>query len=416
MLFIRECKKVLFSLTFWLYFIAVLAMFFTQFYPDCRYAVTAPVPGQENYGMTAKEIPETLMPAAAESLVSEYLSGSFKAYPLGFYKEVRLNAKKKEKMAEIITEISGISKEQLDSFTDFQEGGYFMTEDGSFSYMEPTLPEIHIPDSLTYEHFRELMREADELIGGGSKYADESIVNNFSLVPKTYEDALEEYEEFVNDDKFTIAYARLYCDYLGIVIAILPVFAAVSISGLDKKSRMEQLFYARKVSSARLVFTRYAALIMTMSLPIMITAGIAQSKVIGLYSGADLDQFAIFQYAAIWLLPSLMTASAVGMLVTEGCSGLLAIFIQGAWWFASTFASAAGLTGSFGKLTLVLRHNSLSERGLFHYETFIFNRAFFAGISILAVALTALIYAKKRRGRCHVFQIRIPDSWHKSEA
>lgn len=40
------------------------------------------------------------------------------------------------------------------------------------------------------------MRKADKIIGGGSKYSDDNIVGNFSRIPKTYEDALAEYEQF----------------------------------------------------------------------------------------------------------------------------------------------------------------------------------------------------------------------------
>ena len=102
MLFIKECKKVLFSLTFLVYFITVLAMYFTQFHSDSREPLEMPVPGRDNYGMIAKEIPEIMMPAAVESLVGEYLSGSFTAYPYGFIKHVKLTENKKMQLAKII--------------------------------------------------------------------------------------------------------------------------------------------------------------------------------------------------------------------------------------------------------------------------------------------------------------------------
>ncbi len=97
MLFLKECRKILFSLTFILYFAAMLAMYFTQFHSDCDKTIYEPQPGQTDYGMIEKEVPEILMPAAAESLVREYLSDSFSAYPIGFYKEVKLNKRKSGK-------------------------------------------------------------------------------------------------------------------------------------------------------------------------------------------------------------------------------------------------------------------------------------------------------------------------------
>ncbi len=79
MLFFKECKKVLFSLTFILYVIAMFAMYFTQFHSDCDKPVREPRPGQNDYGTIEKEVPGILMPAAAESLVREYLSNSYQA-------------------------------------------------------------------------------------------------------------------------------------------------------------------------------------------------------------------------------------------------------------------------------------------------------------------------------------------------
>ncbi len=407
-LFLKECRKIFFSLTFLIYCVAVFAMYFTQFQNDCV-PIDPPKPGQDDYGTVAKEVPELVMSGAAANLVSDYLEDSYVAYPIGFYKDVHLNEKKKQKMAAIITEITGITKEELDSFTDYQEGGYLMDENGEMSYFEPVLPEIEMPASLTYERFRTLMREADDIIGGGSDYSDENIIGNFSRVPKTYEDALAEYEQFFTKDKITGAYGRLYCDYMGIVLAVLPVFVAVSLTALDKKSRMEQLAYSRKLSSAKLVFTRFFALLVTMLIPVVLTAVIAQVKVSGLYPDSDMDKLAIFRYAAIWLIPNIMTAAAVGMLMTELTSSMLAIFVQGVWWASSIFTATGGLTGNIGTFTLVARHNSLYGLDVFmaHYSRFVCNRVFFTVVSLAAVVLTAFIYEQKRRGSFHGHEIRL---------
>ncbi len=416
MLFFKECKKVLLSLTFILYVIALFAMYFTQFGNDCNEPLEVPRPGKSDYGMIEKEIPEILMPAASESLVREYLSGSFKAYPIGFYKEVKLNEKKKNKIADIITEITGITKEQLDSFENLGEGELIVDENGEMIYVESEIPEINIPENLTYGHFRELMNEADDIIGGGSKYGDDWIIGEFSLVPKTYEDALAEYNQFLNEDKITGAYARLYCDYIGIVAAILPVFAAVSMAAMDRKSRMEQLVFSRRISSAKLIFTRYAALILMMLIPVIITAVIADITVSRLYPDSATDHFAMLRYAAIWLVPNIMTASAVGMLFTEITSSLLAIFVMGVWWFSNILA--VGLTGNIGRFTLVVRHNSLYGLDTFKadYGNFIFNRVFFTIVSIIAVLLTVFIYECKRRGRFNGRSISFKASVRKSKA
>lgn len=415
MLFFKECKKILLSLTFLIYVIAVFAMYYTQFQGDCDSPLEKPLPNQSDYGMVVKEVPEILMPSAIDSLVNRYLSNSYPAYPMGFYKDVHLNEKKKNKMAEIITEVSGITKQELDNFTYSEEDTMTVGENGMMQYNEPEIPSVNIPESLTYERFRELMDEADKIIGGGSEYSDEYILENFSLVPKTYEDALEEYNKFLNDDKITGAYARLYCDYMGIVLAILPVFVAVSFTSLDRKSRMEQLAYSRKISSAKLVFTRYVSLVFMMIIPVLITAFIAHMTVKKLYPEISIDNSAIIKNAMTWLVPNIMFSTAVGMIITELSSGIIAIFIQGALWFGSIFAGTGSLTGNIHRFTLVLRHNSLYGADVFQTKLFVFNRIFFTVLSLTIILITAFIYEQKRGGKLNGLNISFKNLKNKPE-
>lgn len=407
MLFFKECRKILFSLTFLIYLIAVVGFYFTQFANDSEEGISPPLQNLDNYGTIAKEVPEILMPSATESLVKEYMRGYYAAYPITFYKEVKLSTKKSAQIAEIITEITGISKQELDNFSDFDEGGAVMQSDGNGGYVpvyyEATIPEINIPESLTYERFRELMRKADKIIGGGSKYSDNNIVDNFSRVPKTYEDALADYNAIIEKDKITGAYARLFCDYIGIIVSILPVFAAASLVNADKKSRIEQLIYSRKISSAKLVMTRFSALVTMLAIPVIILAFIASFSVSRLYPENSTDFFAISKMSVCWLMPNILFSAALGMFLTEISSQLIAIFVQGAMWFGSLTA-AKELTGSIGRFTLVCRHNSLYERDVFMQSSdkFIFNRIFYIVLAIAVMVFTVWVYSRKRKGGFYV--------------
>jgi len=408
MLFFKECKKILFSLTFLIYIVTVTAFYFTQFNPDSDEPLSPPTQNQEDYGTIAKEVPKILMPSAIESLVSEYLSGEYIAYPVGFVKHVKLSEKKKNKMSDIITELTGITKYELDNFKDFDEGGMIMTPDGNGGYVpvlqEPNMPEINIPDSMTYERFRELMKKADKIIGGGSKYSDDSIVDNFSRVPQTYEDALKEYNDFLEKDKISGAYARLFCDYIGIIVSVLPVFVSAVITNYDRKSRMEELIYSRKISSSKLVFTRYAAVLTVLIIPVMILSVMATVSVNSLYPDNKTDVSAIPVMSLCWLLPNIMISSAVGIFLTDILSPLIAIFIQGAWWVSSVMSISNGLSGDIGRFTLVCRHNSLYGANLFEedFNKFVFNRIFYAVFAIVLILLDSYIYSRKRKGDFNV--------------
>lgn len=409
MLLIKECKKILLSLTFLIYVAAVLAFYYTQFPHGNGETVQAPRPGQESYGYMVKEVPEILMPSAAVSLVREYLSGIYVAYPIGFYKEVKLSEKKSAEIAEIIAEMTGLTPEELERYRAFNADAREVEPDGNGSYYavahEPlTWPEYSLSETLTYERFRELMARADKIIGGGSRYSEGLIVSNFSRVPMTYEDALEEYHLFL-EDKITGAYARLFCDYIGIVVSVLPVFVAAAFVSADRKSGMEQLVYSRKISSTALVSVRYLALMVMQTIPVLVLAVLAGIRVISLYPGETTDILAIPKLAVCWLLPNIMVSSALGMLLTEVLSPLAAVFVQGAWWVASVMGGAmGGLTGGIGRFTLVCRHSSLydAQRFFDKRDLFVFNRIFYTALSVVIVLLTVLIYHWKRKGDFHV--------------
>lgn len=154
MLFFKECKKILFSLIFIIYCIVLFGFYFTQFANNCEFPLEKPHEGQTDHGTIAKEVPEIMMPSAIKGLVSEYLSEEFSAYPYGFYKSIKLKEKDKKKIAEIITELSGISAEILENFDNYEPSGYIMGDDGSLVYTDGNIPEINIPATLTYDDFR----------------------------------------------------------------------------------------------------------------------------------------------------------------------------------------------------------------------------------------------------------------------
>lgn len=107
---------------------------------------------------------------------------------------------------------------------------------------------MKLDKSIEYDRFKELMDSADRCIGGGSSYSD-LYLYRFGAVPKTYQDALDDYTAMAEKDKMTGAYARLFCDYMGIVLGLFPVFVAVAMGLKDKSARVNELMYTRKASS-----------------------------------------------------------------------------------------------------------------------------------------------------------------------
>ncbi len=412
-LFGKEFKKVVTGLPYLIFFVALLAFFFTQFSTDFK-RLEKPQPGQADYGTKYEELPEIIMPRAFDTLLSEFSSNSYIAYPIGFYKNVRLNDMRQLKMAEIIAELSGNSLEQMAKLTDVKEESLqeYLNSMRSDDSSEATrskgnlilsISDVKLDSSVGYYRFRELMESADRCIGGGSNYSD-LYIYRFGEVPKTYQDALNDYTAMAEKDKMTGAYARLFCDYIGIVLGLFPVFVAVAMGLKDKSARVNELIYTRKASSFSIVVTRYLAMVVAMMIPVLLMAVYGTFLVVPLYPGMSLDYLAFIKYSFFWLMPTLMTSAAVGTFVTELTSTPLAIAVQGIWWYLGMFSGLRHMDGGYG-WDLMLRHNTVGNTQVYlsNIQVLLTNRAFYIVLSILLVVATCLIYELKRKGRLNPF-------------
>ncbi len=423
MLYLKELKKVVFSLLFVIYAAGAFIMQNSQDAMDFRgEKLSEPVEG-EDYGMHPKEDPEVIMENAWETLYGEFLQNMYIAYPIGFYKEVRLNEKEMEEMAAVLENLTGMPAKtflsearQWEGDEQFYGGFTISAEettknpDGSYSYAvgeeqeEETADQedITLKDGLTYEEFKENMEEADRIIGGGSNYRTDNL-SSFCMVPYTYEEAMEQYELTKNTDRFTGGYARLFCDYYIVVPAsLLPVFLAVALFLKDRQAHMETLLYTRRISSARLILSRYAALITGTMVPALVLGYISNSSVWGMYPGENLDYLAMLKYSVIWLLPTVMTVTGAGMFFTVLTDTPAAILVQVLWWF---FDMNQGIWEKNGcaLFRLMPRHNTLvgTQEWVDHIEKFAANRIFFTCFALLLVLGTIFIYEQKRRGRLY---------------
>ncbi len=392
MLFLRELKKVVFSITFLILIAAMLFFSVSQgvigFKEEGK--IEMPQQGQE-YGTHTKEVPEVIMPAALQSLYREFCVNSYSAYPIGFYKNVKLSENKTQQMADIISTLTGISVNELIANTKPEN---ITTEEIMARIVTPK-------EDVSYEKFLNYMEKADRLIGGGSSYSQTYLVSNFGRVPITYEEAAHSYNLIKDTDHFTGAYARLFCDYVLIVLSILPVFVAVALCLKDRRNGIYGLIYTRKTSSANIILTRYFAIIAAVMLPTIILSYISNISIWNLYNGMTLDYFAPLKYSFGWVLPSVMVSSAVGMLLTELTNTPIAIAVQGLWWFIDMNLGVQSMEGGYPLFRLSPRHNSLQLTQVFidDFNNLVANRLLFTGFALLMVFVTILIYEQKRRGK-----------------
>lgn len=397
-LFLKECKQTLKSLTY-IIIIACMLLFYLSQMGDMA-LIEKPVQGQEDYGFTYSEDPQVIMQNAVSKLALEFCQNTYSTYPIGFYKRVTLDKKDQSKMEEIITEITGIDPKEIE-----KEVNDFLNSVNEFTMSV----QIGVPvkEGMDFNHFMSLMEEADELLGGGSNY-NETYIRTSSLTPMTYEQALEEYNEIVDKDRLSGAYARIFSDYLGIVLAILPVFLSVTRGLRDRRARAHEVIYSRKASSFCIMTSRYLSMVVMLIVPVLLISLIPFSECLYYANsqGINIDHFAFVKYIFGWLLPTILVSLSVGVVITEFTNTALAILIQAGWWFISLFTGIAEMAGGYG-WNLIPRHNAVGMYDAFHdnFSTLVMNRTGYFVLAIVLLFASVVLFDLRRKGRLKVGKV-----------
>ena len=425
MLFLHELKKTVFSISYIIFvIIAVFAIFSQGALNFSGDKIAEPVIG-ENYGTKNDELPEIVMPAALQSLYAEFVENNYTCYPIGFIKNVKLNDDEQMRTAEIIADITGMNADKIyrtqGSLYDISigevSGDINLQSDGNGGFIisgnenenekntQRERMDFSVRGDMSYTEFKGLMQEVDDILGGGSDYAAESL-RGFGTVPRTYEEAVADYELVKSSDKITGGYARLFSDYaVAIVFSFFPVFLAVIISMKDGYAKMSELIYTRRAAGIKIVLMRYLAILTAVMLAAVVLSYISSATVWSMYKGMELDYFAPLAYDFGWIMPSAMTAVAVGMFLTELTNTPVAIAVQGIWWFLDMNMGMHSVSASYSLLRLAPRHNAgtnsyfRTQDFIDNFSNLLANRLLFAGLSVILVIGTVIIFEAKRKGK-----------------
>ena len=437
-LFFKECKTIGKSIIYIVFILAMFLFYDTQIgnytkddvaqynsYAEIPEGVpfSSPAPiynnplikpreGEESYGFKYEEVPQEIMTTVIASLVLDWNQNNYLIYPPPIYigRHAKLNDKKQAEIAQIITDTTGVNVKEV---LDIVIAKNVEATDDSPPTNEVYFSQIRysdvIPIVITYDEYKEKMKQVDKILGGG--YSESTFSMN-ETVPKTYEEALSEYNESVSYDKTSGAYARLFCDYMGILAALLSVFVPVAFLMRDRRAKANEVIFSRNISSVKFISVRYIAMVFMMVVPFILLSLIPSIYLIkfGFDNNLPVDIFAFVKYIIVWILPTLMTTTAVAFIVTAITDTPLAIVIQFLWSFISVavgaFAAYGGNTGDlihYG-MNLILRHNTLDNLQYYrdNLTQIAINRSFYAILSIALVALTIFIYEQKRRGEVDV--------------
>ncbi|HJD33204.1 MAG TPA: ABC transporter permease [Candidatus Mediterraneibacter tabaqchaliae] len=391
-LFRKECAQTVKSLIYWLY-VACLVLFFNSQLGN-MHILAPPQEGQENYldyGYKTDISEQEIMKTGAGSLVWSYYYDNYVTYPVGYAKSVSLDEEEKEEIGDIIYSLTGMKPEEIEA----DIASFFETHD-----IQTTQYEVRLKKSLTYEEFLQHMDSVAEILGPGSGYTEEMLRANVRI-PVDYKGAVENYRDLTEKEGLTGGYTRLFCDYMGVILGILPVFVTATRVLRDKRSRMQELIYVRRASSGTVMGSRYLALICMHMLPAVVLSVIPTINCIRAgIAGADLDYLAWMKYDLGWLLPMVMAVISVGILCTELTETALAVLIQTAWWFISLMTGGTSMYGGNYGWNLIPRHNTeLNYAGFAEgFRQLAVNRIIYAVLALAFLALTIFIYERKRKG------------------
>ncbi|MDO5519795.1 MAG: ABC transporter permease [bacterium] len=388
-LFFKECKEIVRSITYYIFLACTVIFFITQM--GSFEGVQKPTQGQEYYGVKYSDDENVIMQSTMNKLSFDLCFNSYTTYPIGFYKKVKLNDQEMSQVFQIFEGITGINKEQLiKEFEKYNETQHDLAIDF-----------VKVKDTITFDKFSKDMDKIDDILGGGSYYSSKRLYVN-AEVDKTYEDALKDYESIISNDKISRAYARLFSDYMGIVLAILPIFLAVTRALKDKRAKGEQVIFSKRCSSTTIILTRYFSIIAMILLPLLLISvtPTLQSVYSANSNGITADSFAFIKVIFGWLLPTVLVTVSMGFFLTELTNGPVAILVQGIWWFISISLGSLNLIGNVG-MNLIPRFNTLGSYDVYNriFNELVINRSFYSLTGIILIIMTIFVYDVKRKGK-----------------
>lgn len=395
----KECSLWMKSIVFYAYVI-ILVVFYVSQMGEAQ-PISRPEPGADDYGITYSDDERTIMDGTLKDLVLDFTSERpFVTYPVGFYKEVILSEEEKEEVASCISRLCGMSREEWETALLEYEEGYSVEYDqlGRGIVTEAVPWSIVTAPEITYEEFETIMEEVSDIIGRGSNYAKEKLKEH-GEVKMTYEQALLEYEDILYKDKVSGAYARLYCDYIGIILGLMPLFFSTARVLKDKRSKVKEVIYAKKAGTAAIVCSRYLGIVIMIFLPVLLLSFLPMSKAVYVakMAGVGTDYLAFLKYAVGWLLPTVLFVTALAYAITELTESFSAILIGTAVWFLALFSSLDLQNAGWN---LIPRFNSLGEYNVFVYllPQLVKNRILYTVLSLAVLGLILMIYSLKRKG------------------
>ncbi|MEK5332832.1 hypothetical protein [Lysinibacillus sp. FSL W8-0992] len=394
-LFKKEFFISLKSLTYWLVVVFIGVFIFSQLGTDLT-SFKEPQPNEDNYGVGVTNDKISIQKQTMGNLFYQYDVGQYNTYPLGFLKVVTPSNSDQKEIGKIIEKATGISLEEISEISEKENKSaneFQMYAHQDFDYFP-------IAQDYSFQQFQEDMKKVVKIIGHGSDF-EEAKYKASAIKSLSYEEAHENFEMILKRDKVSGAYARLVCDYLGIILALVPVFLAATVILRDKRAQSQLVIYTKAISSVKLQTMRFLSTVVLIFIPVLLFSIMPalQANLIAQKFNQSGDIWLFYQYILGWTLPSIIAVVGISFLITTLFGGITSVMVQVAIWFISISVGSTNIVGKVG-FNLIPRFNNVGSTVIFEgiYQELVVNRILWACIGILCFFVSVIVYDYKRKG------------------
>lgn len=394
-LFRKEFMITLKSLTYWFVVLFIGFFMYSQLGTNIV-SINEPKPNEDNYGFGITDDKHSIQKQTLFKLFEQYSHGKYDTYPFGILKVVTVSESEQKEIGKIIEKGTGKSLEELNRLLEIENN----TQDGYQLVAQQDVNDFPLATNYSYQEFQEDMKAVVEIIGKGSDF-EEMNYKVSAIKPLTYEETRENFEMILNEDRVSGAYARLVCDYLGIILAIVPVFLAATVVLRDKRSQSELVIYTKAISSLKLQSMRFLSTIILIFIPVLLFSLMPalQADLIAQKLNQSGDILLFYQYIFGWLLPTIIAVVGISFLITTLFGGITSVVVQLAIWFISISSGMPNIIGKVG-FNLIPRFNTVGSRIVFEgiFQELVVNRLLWASIGMMCFFISVIIYDYKRKG------------------
>lgn len=361
-----EIKHHMKSIIFYIFIIAMLLFYSTQYYNE---VTRLQYPSQDSVYASVEAVTDN------EKLLLGYkqLYGIFTDEAINKYIPVSKSIK--------------LNDEQLQDLKAFLDQ---MAPDANVLELQQSDIIISYPEMISY------MDSLDHKFGG-----DTSIGENYRqfLRPMTYDEALIEHQAFTSSPTITDCHARLLYDYMGIFAGIFVVFLSTFSLLRDRHSGSIDFIYSSKVKASTYVAAKFTGLFLCIMGAFACIALLESS--IFLYQsitlGIQINAFAFFKYLLLWIAPTVMFSIIFPMFLSILFdNAIVPIVLHSALSLNLVYMNEN--YGIYGLGRFIIRFNLLDSNLYYQsvQSSIMMNRLFYVFLSLFLLAATSKIWAMRR--------------------